>query len=1065
MVFITIVSFVIPKPVAAFGGELLKPIVSFVVGLADGMMWIIQKIIGGQDMSFIEISMGTDWASKIFGVVMIILGAAAFIVGGFITGGALATILVSALQVLGSVLGTIGLVSFSYNDNKALKPTDITVTVSGYEAEAYGGNTGKLVLPLFAITPEEIFKGEIPLFDVNFFNPNTERWLSPYAWLNESKEYTYTHMRKVSLNFNEEEGIYVLTDGEGQAKGDITVNFEIYYGYKKATDAKDNNGQTVNDAYYFSKKIVYNSVDAGTKTETFNTESDHLDTNTIPEQYKDLTANRGPGGNLQWFRASEWAGGDEEKFTNSWFLNDYIDNEIVDEITKNRFNASSTHLIYSSYGDDLIPLYIGDIEYIAGKRAIQAYPVETDESVGSITSIIAEIVSTWYYSLLILATVAMLSILVYTGIRILISSAAADKAKYKQRLGDWFVGMILLFTLHYIMVFANLFVDNLTNVIGTMKQDLNWVFIEDTEGNIEKTLHEKLGYTLVDIDTNLTGDYIEQNSDPSVVYRTRLDSEGNYYYLWQTNLMGRLRIDLQAYTDDAWNFIGYAIMYIMMIIFLFMFVVVYLKRVIYMAFLTLIAPLVAATYAIDKMNDGSAQGFNFWFKEYMFNLLLQPMHLLLYTILVSSAIKLAQQNPLYAIVALGFMVPAEKILRRMFNFGKAETPGVFGGVAGATMVMSGLRWLTGHGPHGGKGKGPDADKPATDASGNKILSTGRSPLHLASGLSRGSSSAGRNSPTRGSTDEGSTDGGSTDGGSTPDVGSDTDVGNSSGDGSINSGGGTYGASYSPGANAALFAMSNLMNTDNSTDTNKNNKRRRIRTALGNAVGTYTSGMKKKFIRKLNNVNPLRMMAGLAGSAALATVGVAAGAASGDFSKAAQYGGIAALGGYKLGSGTAGAVGSALSVDGTVDSAKRGFYGEEDYQYEMAKRNQKLAMQDEENIKKVQEKLKLSRKEAQERLKDMIPFYYDNKVSDMDEIMKMEKTVKNEFAGDPTGREKAFLGAQFYKQYGLNSQLEDKKRQERLQRALKDYQGMMSDNMIRTAFNDWAGKYANTVEGL
>ena len=244
-----------------------------------------------------------------------------------------------------------------------------------------------------------------------------------------------------------------------------------------------------------------------------------------------------------------------------------------------------------------------------------------------------------------------------------------------------------------------------------------------------------------------------------------------------------------------------------------------------MAFLTLIAPLVAATYAIDKMNDGSAQGFNYWFKEYMFNLLLQPMHLLLYTILVSTAIELAQKNPLYAIVALGFMVPAEKILRRMFNFGKAETPGVFGGVAGATMVMSGLRWLTGHGPHGGKGKGPDANKPATDASGNKILSTGRSPLHLASGLSRGSSSAGRNSPTRGSTDEGSTDGGSTDGGSTPDVGSDTDVGNSSGDGSINSGGGTYGASYSPGANAALFAMSNLMNTDNSTDTNKNNKRR------------------------------------------------------------------------------------------------------------------------------------------------------------------------------------------------------------------------------------------------
>ena len=38
-----------------------------------------------------------------------------------------------------------------------------------------------------------------------------------------------------------------------------------------------------------------------------------------------------------------------------------------------------------------------------------------------------------------------------------------------------------------------------------------------------------------------------------------------------------------------------------------------------MAFLTLIAPLVALTYPIDKMNDGQAQAFNRWMKEYIFN--------------------------------------------------------------------------------------------------------------------------------------------------------------------------------------------------------------------------------------------------------------------------------------------------------------------------------------------------------------------------------------------------------------------------------------------------------------
>ena len=122
-----------------------------------------------------------------------------------------------------------------------------------------------------------------------------------------------------------------------------------------------------------------------------------------------------------------------------------------------------------------------------------------------------------------------------------------------------------------------------------------------------------------------------------------------------------------------------------------------------MAFLTIISPLVALTYPIDKANDGSAQGFNYWFKEYIFNLLLQPLHLLIYTILVSTAIKFASENIIYSLVALGFIASAEKIVRQMFNFSKASTPGIFAGPAGAAMAMAGMRWLMGHGPRGGSG--------------------------------------------------------------------------------------------------------------------------------------------------------------------------------------------------------------------------------------------------------------------------------------------------------------------------------------------------------------------------
>ena len=128
-----------------------------------------------------------------------------------------------------------------------------------------------------------------------------------------------------------------------------------------------------------------------------------------------------------------------------------------------------------------------------------------------------------------------------------------------------------------------------------------------------------------------------------------------------------------------------------------------------MAFLTIIAPLVALTYPIDKITDGSAQGFDKWFKEYIFNLLIQPLHLLLYYILVTSAWNLASSNLIYSIVALGFMIPAEKLLRNFFGFEKAHTPGMLAGPAGAALAMSAMNGLKSLGKGMG-GKEGNSDK-------------------------------------------------------------------------------------------------------------------------------------------------------------------------------------------------------------------------------------------------------------------------------------------------------------------------------------------------------------------
>lgn len=264
---------------------------------------------------------------------------------------------------------------------------------------------------------------------------------------------------------------------------------------------------------------------------------------------------------------------------------------------------------------------------------------------------LSETISRWYVALRNIGLVMMLIILLYVGIRMLLSTLASDKAKYKQMLTDWFMGIVILFTIHYVMVFAVTIVNGITKVVSSsVESNAFTVVIEDRDDKISQVLEEG-------------GDEMKEFID---------ESTGKKVISWPTNLMGSLRLRAQLANWGS-EYIGYAICFIVLVIFTGFFILTYMKRVLYMAFLTLMAPLVAVTYPIDKLSDGSAQGFNKWFKEYIFNLLIQPMHLLLYYVLITSAFDLAGKNVIYALVAMGFMIPAEKILRSFFGFDKSST--------------------------------------------------------------------------------------------------------------------------------------------------------------------------------------------------------------------------------------------------------------------------------------------------------------------------------------------------------------------------------------------------------
>lgn len=318
----------------------------------------------------------------------------------------------------------------------------------------------------------------------------------------------------------------------------------------------------------------------------------------------------------------------------------------------------------AGYSDDYQYTYKVKIN-ANGEREVEA--TESGDIIESPAKVMQARISKWYIALRTIALVGLLSVLLYIGIRIILSSASAnDKAKYKNMLKDWIVAICILFTLHYMMAFMLEMTASLNHIINN--------------------------------------NVVESSSS-----ETPEGSTGEYK---TDKLMNAVREGVgDSYEDaSALNTASYTIMYLALVILTGVFTVQYLKRVIYMAFLTMIAPMIALTYPLDKIKDSKAQAFSFWLREYIFNCLIQPVHFLLYTLLISNVGDFATNNIIYSVVALGFLVPAEKLIKEMFGMKSATPVGTLGAAAGGAVVMSMLNKMKAKPP-----KGEDKDGSGSSA--------------------------------------------------------------------------------------------------------------------------------------------------------------------------------------------------------------------------------------------------------------------------------------------------------------------------------------------------------------
>ena len=198
-----------------------------------------------------------------------------------------------------------------------------------------------------------------------------------------------------------------------------------------------------------------------------------------------------------------------------------------------------------------------------------------------------------------------------------LSSIATDKAKYKKMLINWVKSFMIMMLLPYIMIIILL--------ISQMLIEL-----------CEKIMNGLCGDQVIKIEENLLN-------------TATTSTEKGFSVLIPTAIY--------------WILTFYQLKFFWM----------YAKRLFNTAFLIVISPLVLAQYSIDKINDGGAGSFNIWLKEYTINLMIQPLHALLYTIFMVIASNIMGEAPLLAVIFLATLSRGERVLRNILRIKNTET--------------------------------------------------------------------------------------------------------------------------------------------------------------------------------------------------------------------------------------------------------------------------------------------------------------------------------------------------------------------------------------------------------
>ena len=249
-----------------------------------------------------------------------------------------------------------------------------------------------------------------------------------------------------------------------------------------------------------------------------------------------------------------------------------------------------------------------------------------------------DVVNTMYGMFRGLAIMVLLVMLVYIGIKIMLTSTAERKASYKSLFMAWVMGVTMLMFFPYVMKYTIQLNSALCAWIGGGS-------IDSTSGANSEPYSMK---------------------DKKPVYGT--DDFIDQILREDENISENAMMYVRYYGANFYN-LPLLIVYLIMIGQLIAILVMYYKRVFMIAFLISIFPLVAMIYPLNKIGDVKMNPFGTWFKEFAVNVFVQAFHAATFKVIVNLGISSWQDNGnwLFMIMCILFLFEGEKIIRAIFN--------------------------------------------------------------------------------------------------------------------------------------------------------------------------------------------------------------------------------------------------------------------------------------------------------------------------------------------------------------------------------------------------------------